>query len=58
LDGAALDGGENDIGGPGPTEALWIGVDGVDVGAGRRLQFGGWAAGELPFGDVGDLDLI
>ena len=40
-----------------------IGVDGVDIGADRRVQFGGGAvdaAADLPFGDVEEeaLDLI
>ena len=59
----AFYGGEDIVGGFGPAEGLWVGVDGVEVGSDRGLQFRGRAvdaAADLLFGDVGEeaLDLI
>ena len=59
----ALDGGENVVGGFGPFERVWVGVDRVEISSDRRFQFGGGAvdaAADLLFGEVGEeaLDLI
>ena len=58
-----LDGGENVVGGFGPFERLWVGVDRVEISLDRGFQFGGGAAeaaADLLFGEVGEeaLDLI
>ena len=39
----ALDGGENVVGGFGPFERLWVGVDRVEISSDRGFQFGGGA---------------
>ena len=59
----AFYGGEDIVGGFGPAEGLWVGVDGVEVGSDRGLQFRSRAvdaAADLLFGDVDEeaLDLI
>jgi hypothetical protein len=56
-------GGQDIVGGFGPAEGLWVGVDGVGAGSDRGFQFGGRAvaaAADLLFGDVGEeaLNLI
>ena len=59
----ALNGGENVVGGFGPFERLWVGVDPVEISSDRGFQLGGGAvdaAADLLFGEVGEeaLDLI